>query len=113
MTGPVLKTQPPYRSVNSAVKMDPALFCNPADTKLSCDPVETTHNRTEHKNSEHEIKVMLPDLFVSFLSRKPQLNPYYESIREESEAWVSKSVTPSDCLRVPFNAHIIFAENAN
>ena len=110
----MVQTRPPYRrSVNSGVKMAPALVYNPVDTNFSCVPIEATHNRKEQKNSQHEVEVVLPDLFVSFLSRKPQLNPYYESIREESEAWVSKSVTPSDCLRVPFNAHIIFAENAN
>ncbi|MCJ1269147.1 hypothetical protein MMC22_009036 [Lobaria immixta] len=82
--------------------MAPALVYNPVDTNFSCDPIEATHNRKEQKNSQHEIEVVLPDLFVSFLSRKPQLNPYYENIREESEAWVSKNcqLSPKESRRI-------------
>lgn len=70
--------------------MAPALTCDPVDNDYSSVSVEATHNRNEQKNCQHEIPVILPDLFVSFLSRKPQLNPHYEKVRAESEAWTSK-----------------------
>ena len=38
-------------------------------------------------NIDPEI-VKIPDLFVSFISRKPQLHPEYESIKAESDAWM-------------------------
>lgn len=71
------------------------------------------HNRNEQKNCQHEIPVMLPDLFVSFLSRKPQLNPHYEKVRAESEAWISKYITPLYGLSVPSNDLTVFTGNAN
>lgn len=32
--------------------------------------------------------VVIPDLFVSFVAQKPQLNPHYERTKAESEAWM-------------------------
>lgn len=34
-------------------------------------------------------QVVMPDLFVSFASQKPRMNPFYECIKFESEAWIS------------------------
>ena len=72
--------------------MAPACIHDPVDHDSPYLPVEATDDSNQHKNNQHEILVLLPDLFVSFLSRKPQLNPHYESIRAESEAWISESV---------------------
>ncbi|KAL5355212.1 terpene synthase metal binding domain protein [Aspergillus floccosus] len=35
------------------------------------------------------IPVQLPNMFVLFLSGQPAINPYYESVRRESEMWLS------------------------
>ncbi|KAL8685420.1 MAG: hypothetical protein Q9224_005822, partial [Gallowayella concinna] len=34
-------------------------------------------------------QVMLPDMFVSFLAQEPQINPNYDKVKEESEAWIA------------------------
>lgn len=78
--------------IKRAEIMAPAHIHDPMDHDFPHFPVEATHESNQHKNNQHEIPVLLPDLFVSFLSRKPQLNPHYESIRAESEAWISESV---------------------
>ena len=39
-----------------------------------------------------EIPVILPDMFVSFLAQKPKVNPHYEKVRMESEAWINEFV---------------------
>ena len=55
------------------------------------------------------IPVTLPDLFVSFLAKKPKVNSYYDKIRTESEVWVSRSVINSRehvlITRKEFNWH--------
>ena len=38
-------------------------------------------------------RVIIPDLFVSFISQRPKLNPYYEVIKKESEAWMKQYET--------------------
>lgn len=38
------------------------------------------------------IPVMLPDMFVSFLAQEPKVNPHYERVKAESEAWLNKLV---------------------
>lgn len=45
---------------------------------------------TEQDAVQAKILVLLPDMFVSFLSRKPQINPHYEKVREESEDWINR-----------------------
>ncbi len=35
-------------------------------------------------------KAFIPDMFVSFVSQKPRLNPHYEVVRLESEAWLKQ-----------------------
>lgn len=75
--------------------------------------VEATHNQIEQKSGQHEIPVILPDLFVSFLSRTPQLNPHYEKVRAESEAWISKFVNPWYGLSVLSNDPSVFTGCAN
>ena len=47
--------------------------------------------RTHQPPQQREItKVVLPDLFVSFVSQKPKINPYYELVKQESLAWMKK-----------------------
>ena len=42
------------------------------------------------KETDASITVVLPDMFVSFLAQKPNLNKYYETARMESEAWLTR-----------------------
>ena len=39
------------------------------------------------------IPVLLPDMFVSFLAQTPKVNPLYERVKGESEAWLNESVS--------------------
>ncbi|PLB43914.1 terpene synthase metal binding domain protein [Aspergillus steynii IBT 23096] len=34
--------------------------------------------------------VILPDMFVSFLASPPEINPHYDTIRTQSETWLSR-----------------------
>lgn len=88
--------------------MAPVLVSAPVNNDLPHVLVEATQNQTEQKSGRQEIPVILPDLFVSFLSRKPQLNPHYERVRAESEAWFSQSVNPWCGLSVPSNHPSVF-----
>ena len=49
--------------------------------------------------SQVRIPVILPDMFVSFLSQKPSVNPHYEKVKRESEAWINRSVRR--CANLP------------
>ena len=33
-------------------------------------------------------KVIIPDLFVSFIAQRPKPNPYYEKVKKASEEWM-------------------------
>lgn len=48
----------------------------------------------KHKKdaAQARIPVLLPDMFVSFLAQRPRVNPHYERVRMESEAWINKFV---------------------
>ena len=39
------------------------------------------------------VQVVLPEMFLFFLAQSPRVNPHYEDIRRESEAWLLKSVS--------------------
>lgn len=57
-------------------------------------PVGLEMCRTDQRSREHEVKtVVIPDLFVSFISQRPKPNPYYEVIKKESEAWMKQYET--------------------
>ena len=52
-----------------------------------------TGSEEQHASSPPPVdaeKVILPDLFVSFLSQKTRLNPNYELVKLESEAWMKQ-----------------------
>ena len=50
--------------------------------------------RTDQFPRKPEVKrVIIPDLFVSFISQRPKLNPYYEVIKKESEEWMKQYET--------------------
>ncbi|MCJ1457315.1 hypothetical protein MMC28_007682 [Mycoblastus sanguinarius] len=36
------------------------------------------------------VQVVLPEMFLYFLAQSPRVNPHYEDIRRESEAWLLK-----------------------
>lgn len=38
------------------------------------------------------VQVVLPEMFLLFLAQSPRMNPHYEDIRRESEAWLLKYV---------------------
>ena len=48
----------------------------------------------KHKKdaAQARIPVLLPDMFVSFLAQKPRVNPHYERVGRESEAWINRFV---------------------
>ncbi|KAL8729913.1 MAG: hypothetical protein Q9181_004839 [Wetmoreana brouardii] len=35
-------------------------------------------------------QIRMPDMFVSFLAQEPQINPKYEKVKGESEAWIAQ-----------------------
>lgn len=50
--------------------------------------------REDQAPQQHELKrVKIPDLFVSFVSQRPRLNPYYEVMKNESEEWMKQYET--------------------
>ena len=65
-------------------------------TTVDCKTVPDMH-LSNHDTPEHEqnapqvrIPVLLPDMFVSFLAQNPRVNPHYEKVKRESEAWINK-----------------------
>jgi ABC-type thiamine transport system substrate-binding protein len=42
----------------------------------------------EHATLPATIEITLPDMFVSFMAVQPKINPHYERVRAESEAWI-------------------------
>ena len=53
-------------------------------TLTSCSPAYTNG-----KMDKDRPKAMIPDLFVSFMSRLPPMNPHYVKIKLESDDWIS------------------------
>ena len=51
--------------------------CSPAQLNDPCEPMS-------------DDQVIIPDMFVSFLSQQPQINPNYEKVKGESEAWIAQ-----------------------
>lgn len=49
--------------------------------------------------AEGRVPVLLPDMFVSFLAQKPRINPHYEKIKIESEAWINDQCDFDDRMR--------------
>ena len=56
------------------------------------------HSSKTHKTTavtmgttDQTVTVRIPQLYVSFLDTKPALNPHYETVRIESEEWLSKT----------------------
>lgn len=44
------------------------------------------------------VSVRLPNMFVLFLSEKPVINRCYETVKEESEFWIARSVRPTEVI---------------
>lgn len=45
----------------------------------------------EQSQQEYEIeKVIIPDLFVSFIAQRPNPNQHYEEVKKESVAWMKQ-----------------------
>lgn len=53
-------------------------------------PLRLGEKRTPEQDGY--VSVRLPDLFALFLSGDPVVNPYYEVVRAESEAWMAELV---------------------
>ena len=51
--------------------------CDPSQLNSPCEPMA-------------DDQVTIPDMFVSFLSQEPQINPNYEKVKGESEAWIAE-----------------------
>ena len=65
-------------------------------TTIDCKTLPDVHlpNQDTPKHEQNapqvRIPVLLPDMFVSFLAQNPRVNPHYEKVKEESEAWINK-----------------------
>lgn len=46
--------------------------------------------REEQDDIEIDDHVTIPDMFVSFLAQEPQISPYYDRVKGESEAWIAE-----------------------
>jgi hypothetical protein len=46
----------------------------------------------QNMNQDGVVQVVLPEMFLLFLAQTPRVNPHYEDIRRESEAWLLKYV---------------------
>lgn len=46
----------------------------------------------EPKTGDGKVAIALPDMFVRFLSEPPRVNPHYERVKAESEAWFAEYV---------------------
>lgn len=46
--------------------------------------------REERDDFEMDDHVTIPDMFVSFLAQEPRINPHYERVKGESEAWIAE-----------------------
>lgn len=46
--------------------------------------------REELDDFEMDDHVTIPDMFVSFLAQEPQINPHYDRVKGESEAWIAE-----------------------
>ena len=53
-----------------------------------------TTGSMEHTVGQDAVaQVVLPEMFLFFLAQSPRVNPHYEDIRRESEAWLTKYVS--------------------
>lgn len=43
--------------------------------------------------SPGQTTVLLPDMFQSFLKHRPAINPNYETVKADSEDWISRLAT--------------------
>ena len=60
-----------------------------AETVLNPEPhLEDLHISAPQLSSTE--KAFIPDMFVSWTSRIPKLNPHYEDVKLESAAWMTK-----------------------
>lgn len=59
------------------MSLSPENKCSPLQLNDPCEPMSDN-------------QVSIPDMFVSFLSSEPQINPNYEKVKGESEAWIAQ-----------------------
>lgn len=48
--------------------------------------------RTPEEARENVTMATLPDLFVTFISPEPKVNPHYEEVKRESEEWMRNNL---------------------
>ena len=60
-------------------------------TSTSTNPSIKFMAECKHSMAKSRIPVLLPDMFVLFLAQKPRVNPHYETVKTESEAWINRS----------------------
>ncbi|KAG8528296.1 uncharacterized protein KY384_007213 [Bacidia gigantensis] len=58
--------------------------------------------------SPARIPVLLPDMFVSFLSQKPKVNPHYAKVKKEAEVWINRKGSESELTQTSVfdNGHL-------
>ena len=82
----ILLTSPFFQAGNSlSYTMDAPIIGN--DNLLqSPRPLVADYSSSE----KEDVEVTIPDLFVSFLSRPLQVNPFYQRVKFDSDQWISK-----------------------
>ena len=48
--------------------------------------------------SEHEERVLLPDLFISFQAEELPLHSRYQEVKKESESWIAEYVVRGEIV---------------
>jgi hypothetical protein len=49
-----------------------------------------SHQTSNPQVVDSTVDVVLPELFRLFLSEQPRVNPHYDLVKKESEAWFVK-----------------------
>ena len=57
------------------------------------EPIITTGSMDYILKQDTVVQIILPEMFLFFLAQPPRVNPHYETTRQESEAWLSESVS--------------------
>lgn len=76
-----------------------SLVCQQQEVEKPAVPEKSRNDQPSHQIEAK--KVMIPDLFASFVSQRPQPNPYYEAMKKESEEWMKQYETKHFLPRQP------------
>ena len=80
----ILPTPPFFQARNSLFYTMDAQIIGNDNLLQSPRPLVADYSRSEKEDAE----VTIPDLFVSFLCRPPQVNPFYQTVKFDSDQWI-------------------------